>query len=124
LRAFLGRTDNLKAIADYETGPGSKVTQEQAADAIAGARRFVAAIEKLIGALVPLFFDITHGGGFPRITRPTQRRARGRRGAIRDICDALCSKKRICAINRGIKQVSRESHLRRTVFEEANLCDQ
>jgi uncharacterized protein (UPF0332 family) len=25
LRAFLGRTYNLKAIADYETGPGSEV---------------------------------------------------------------------------------------------------
>jgi uncharacterized protein (UPF0332 family) len=29
-RAFLGRTYNLKAIADYETGPGSKVTPTQA----------------------------------------------------------------------------------------------
>jgi hypothetical protein len=26
VRAFLGRTYSLKAIADYETGPGSKVT--------------------------------------------------------------------------------------------------
>jgi uncharacterized protein (UPF0332 family) len=30
LRAFLGRTYNLKAIADYGTGPGSKVTVAQA----------------------------------------------------------------------------------------------
>jgi hypothetical protein len=30
LRAFLGRAYNLKAIADYETGPGSFVTPRQA----------------------------------------------------------------------------------------------
>ena len=48
LRAFLGRAFNLKAIADYETGPGSKVTQAQAAEAIASAGRFVAAVEELI----------------------------------------------------------------------------
>jgi len=50
LRAFLGRTYNLKAIADYEAGPGSKVTHMQAADAITQARRFVDTVEKLIGA--------------------------------------------------------------------------
>ena len=50
LRAFLGRTYNLKAIADYETGPGSKVSHAQAAEAIATARRFVAAIEEVIGS--------------------------------------------------------------------------
>jgi len=33
LRAFLGRTYNLKAIADYETGPDSEVTVEQAREA-------------------------------------------------------------------------------------------
>ncbi len=44
LRAFLGRTYNLKAIADYETGPGSKVAPAKAAEAIVTARRFVAAI--------------------------------------------------------------------------------
>lgn len=38
-RAFLGRAYNLKAIADYETGPGAKVTPAQAAEAIAGAKR-------------------------------------------------------------------------------------
>jgi uncharacterized protein (UPF0332 family) len=48
VRAFLGRTYNLKAIADYETGPGSKVTPEQAAEAIAAARAFVVAIFGLI----------------------------------------------------------------------------
>ncbi|MGO9740271.1 MAG: HEPN domain-containing protein, partial [Roseiarcus sp.] len=29
LRAFLSRTYNLKAIADYESGPGSKISQAQ-----------------------------------------------------------------------------------------------
>lgn len=48
LRAFLGRTYDLKAIADYETGPGSEVTVEQAEEAIATARRFIAAIEELL----------------------------------------------------------------------------
>ncbi len=50
LRAFLGRAYNLKAIADYETGPGSNVTHDQAEAAIFAARRFVAEIEKLIGS--------------------------------------------------------------------------
>lgn len=48
LRAFLGRTYNLKAIADYETGPGSKVSTAQATEAIAAARSFVAAIVGLL----------------------------------------------------------------------------
>jgi uncharacterized protein (UPF0332 family) len=48
VRAFLGRTYNLKAIADYETGPGSKVTPTQATEAITAARQFVAAIVGLI----------------------------------------------------------------------------
>jgi uncharacterized protein (UPF0332 family) len=30
VRAFLGRTYNLKAIADYETGPGSHISAERA----------------------------------------------------------------------------------------------
>ena len=49
VRAFLGRTYNLKAIADYETGPGSKVTPQQAAEAIDAARHFVSAVIALIG---------------------------------------------------------------------------
>lgn len=53
LRAFLGRTYNLKAIADYETGPGSKVTTEQASEAINVARRFVAVVAGLITAASP-----------------------------------------------------------------------
>src|SRR6267378_4719357 len=41
LRAFLGRTYNLKAIADYETGPDAEVTVDQAQQAIETARRFI-----------------------------------------------------------------------------------
>ena len=48
MRAFLGRAYNLKAIADYETGPGAKVTPTQATEAIAAARRFVRVIVELI----------------------------------------------------------------------------
>lgn len=48
MRAFLGRTYNLKAIADYETGPGSSVTTTQAAEAIAAANRFVSFITGLL----------------------------------------------------------------------------
>ena len=47
LRAFLGRTYNLKAIADYEIGPDAKVSPEMAADAIETARRFVARMAEL-----------------------------------------------------------------------------
>jgi uncharacterized protein (UPF0332 family) len=48
LRAFLGRAYNLKAIADYETGPGSRVSPESAKDAIQTATRFVECVASLI----------------------------------------------------------------------------
>ena len=48
LRRFLGRAYNLKAVADYETGPHAVVTHEQAADAIASAVLFVEAIKWLV----------------------------------------------------------------------------
>ena len=48
LRSFLGYAYQLKAIADYETGPGSHVTRERAARAIATAQRFIAMVEVLI----------------------------------------------------------------------------
>ena len=41
LRAFLGYAYQLKAIADYETGPGPHISTETARDAIETARRFV-----------------------------------------------------------------------------------
>jgi len=47
-RGFLGHTYNLKAIADHETGPGSEVSPELAAEAIADGKRFVAKIVELI----------------------------------------------------------------------------
>jgi uncharacterized protein (UPF0332 family) len=48
LRAFLGRTYSLKAIADYETGPDSHVSAENARAAIDTARRFVECVTGLI----------------------------------------------------------------------------
>jgi uncharacterized protein (UPF0332 family) len=50
LRSFLGRAYNLKAIADYETGPGSEITAERAVWAIRIAQRFV---DFVAGLLVP-----------------------------------------------------------------------
>ena len=41
LRTFLGRAYNLKAIADYETGPGSRVSADSASAALRTAHRFV-----------------------------------------------------------------------------------
>ncbi len=48
LRAFLGRSYQLKAIADYEAGPGIGVSDARAAEAITVARRFLQTIESLI----------------------------------------------------------------------------
>lgn len=48
LRGFLGFAYNLKAIADYETGPGSEVSPEMASDAVETAKRFVARLAELI----------------------------------------------------------------------------
>lgn len=42
------RAYNLKAVADYETGPGSRVSAESAREAIATARRFVECVASLI----------------------------------------------------------------------------
>jgi uncharacterized protein (UPF0332 family) len=48
LRAFLPHAYNLKAIADYETGPSSQVSPETAREAIATARRFVECVATLV----------------------------------------------------------------------------
>ena len=48
LRDFLGSTYNLKAIADYETGPRSDVSPARATQAIAEARLFVATVAALL----------------------------------------------------------------------------
>jgi uncharacterized protein (UPF0332 family) len=48
LQAFLGRAYNLKAIADYETGPGSRVSDEVARVTIETARRYVEVVAALL----------------------------------------------------------------------------
>ena len=52
-RAFLSRAHNLKAVADYETGPGSEISHERAAAAIETGKRFVAMIAERIAAATP-----------------------------------------------------------------------
>ena len=42
LRGFLSSTYNLKAIADYDTGPEAEVSPQEAKDAVVKAKRFVA----------------------------------------------------------------------------------
>jgi len=49
LRAFLSRAYNLKAIADYETGPDAEVSKDEARLAVLQAKRFVAHLEILLG---------------------------------------------------------------------------
>ncbi len=48
LRSFLARAYNLKAVADYETGPDAVVPVARAAEAIATADRFLASIVRLL----------------------------------------------------------------------------
>lgn len=48
LRTFLPSTYNLKAIADYETGPGSHVSADSARAALQKARRFVECVTGLL----------------------------------------------------------------------------
>ena len=48
LRAFLSSAYNFKTLADYETGPGSEVSPEKAAEAIATAKCFVAKMVEII----------------------------------------------------------------------------
>lgn len=50
LRTFLPNSYNLKAIADYETGPGSKVSSESARGALLTARQFVDCVASLLPA--------------------------------------------------------------------------
>jgi uncharacterized protein (UPF0332 family) len=48
VRAFLSQSYNLKAIADYETGPGSEVSPERAQDATESARQYLAYFTSLL----------------------------------------------------------------------------
>jgi uncharacterized protein (UPF0332 family) len=50
LRQFLGRAYNLKAVADYETGPGSEVPLDRASAAIETAQMFVDCIADLLSS--------------------------------------------------------------------------
>ncbi len=54
LRAFLGRTYNLKAIADYDTGPGSRVSVKSAREAIQTAAQL---LECVTDAVPPNGFE-------------------------------------------------------------------
>ena len=47
-RIFLSQAYNLKAIADYETGPGSEVSAEKATIAVEGVRQFVGVIRQAL----------------------------------------------------------------------------
>jgi uncharacterized protein (UPF0332 family) len=51
LRSFLSRAYNLKAVADYETGPGSSVSPERAAEATATGKVFAAKIDEILSAI-------------------------------------------------------------------------
>ena len=53
LRGFLGYAYQLKEIADYESGPGSKVSANAARAALQTARRFVERITSIIAANGP-----------------------------------------------------------------------
>ena len=53
LRGFLGYAHQLKVIADYESGPGSKVSASAARAALEAARRFVECVTSLIPANGP-----------------------------------------------------------------------
>jgi hypothetical protein len=50
LGGFLGRAYNLKAVADFETGPGSVVPLDRVEAAIATAKRFVECVTGLLAA--------------------------------------------------------------------------
>jgi hypothetical protein len=52
-RIFLSQAYHLKAIADYETGPGSEVSAERAATAIEAGKQFVSNIANLLPPACP-----------------------------------------------------------------------
>ena len=54
IRTFLGRTYDLKAIADYETGPGSHISADKAREAVDSAHRFVECLTGLMPAPPPV----------------------------------------------------------------------
>lgn len=50
LRGFLGRTYNLKAIADYETGPHAVLAADAARQSIEAARLFLDRVERVLAS--------------------------------------------------------------------------
>jgi hypothetical protein len=52
-RIFLSQAYNLKAIADYETGPGVEVSAERAAHAVDAGKRLVSHIAGLVSRASP-----------------------------------------------------------------------
>jgi uncharacterized protein (UPF0332 family) len=52
-RIFLSQTYNLKAIADYETGPGVEVSAARAERAVDAAKQFVSHIAGLLSRASP-----------------------------------------------------------------------
>ena len=50
LRGFLSRAYNLKALADYETGPDSALSAERASAAVETGKRFVGHFAGLIAS--------------------------------------------------------------------------
>lgn len=57
LRGFLSKAYNLKAVADYETGPGAVVSVEQARNAVKTSKRFVACVGALVSDVKPVLSD-------------------------------------------------------------------
>ena len=57
LRAFLGSTYTMKAVADYGTDPETEVSAAQAGEAIQTARRFVSHFEAVLSMSLPLDRD-------------------------------------------------------------------
>lgn len=53
LRSFLPKTYDLKAVADYETGPGSIIPEERVIAAAETAERFIDCMAGLINAAKP-----------------------------------------------------------------------
>jgi uncharacterized protein (UPF0332 family) len=53
LRSFLSRAYNLKTIVDYETGPGSEIAPERAAQVVEAGKRFIAQIAALVSVPAP-----------------------------------------------------------------------
>ena len=52
-RKFLSRSYDYKAVADYDTGPITEVSRQQAVDAMEAARQFVATVRRVLSPSPP-----------------------------------------------------------------------